>query len=39
MNAVIDALAPLGITDFDMPATPQRVWDTIQAHTLRQAAD
>jgi carbon-monoxide dehydrogenase large subunit len=39
MNAVIDALAPLGVTDFDMPATPQRVWDTIQAHTLRQAAE
>ncbi len=26
MNAVVDALAPLGIVDIDMPATPERVW-------------
>ena len=26
MNAVNDALAPLGIRHFDMPATPNRVW-------------
>lgn len=25
-NAVVDALAPLGVTDFDGPATPARVW-------------
>ena len=31
MNAVVDALAPLGITHIDMPATPQRVWQAIQA--------
>jgi carbon-monoxide dehydrogenase large subunit len=31
INAVIDALSPLGITSFDMPATPQRVWQTIQS--------
>ncbi len=30
-NAVNDALAPLGIRHFDMPATPARVWQTIQA--------
>jgi carbon-monoxide dehydrogenase large subunit len=30
MNAVNDALAPLGIRHFDMPATPQRVWATIR---------
>jgi aerobic carbon-monoxide dehydrogenase large subunit len=30
MNAVVDALAPFGITDLDMPASPQRVWDAIQ---------
>jgi carbon-monoxide dehydrogenase large subunit len=30
MNAVIDALAPLGITHLDMPATPQRVWAAMQ---------
>ncbi len=31
MNAVNDALAPLGIRHFDMPATPVRVWQAIQA--------
>jgi len=30
MNAIVDALSPLGITTFDMPATPQRVWQAIQ---------
>ena len=30
MNAVVDALAPLGITHIDMPATPQRVWRAIR---------
>jgi carbon-monoxide dehydrogenase large subunit len=29
MNAILDALAPLGITRLDMPATPQRVWQAI----------
>jgi len=28
---VLDALAPLGVKDFDMPATPHRVWEPIQA--------
>ena len=31
MNAICDALAPLGIRHFDMPATPGRVWEAIQA--------
>jgi carbon-monoxide dehydrogenase large subunit len=31
MNAVMDALAPLGVRDLDMPATPARVWEAIQA--------
>ncbi len=31
MNAIIDALAPLGITHLDMPATPARVWAAIAA--------
>ena len=31
MNAVNDALAPLGIRHFDMPATPGRVWAAISA--------
>jgi carbon-monoxide dehydrogenase large subunit len=30
MNAVVDALAPLRVTELDMPASPQRVWDAIQ---------
>jgi len=30
MNAVMDALAPLGVRDFDMPATGARVWSAIQ---------
>ena len=30
MNAICDALAPLGITDLEMPATPQRVWRAIR---------
>ena len=25
MNAVVDALSPLGITHIDMPATPEKV--------------
>jgi len=29
MNAVLHALAPLGITRLDMPATPHRVWQAI----------
>jgi carbon-monoxide dehydrogenase large subunit len=29
MNAINDALAPLGIRHFDMPATPGRVWQAI----------
>ena len=31
INAVIDALAPLGVTHIDMPATPEKVWRTIRA--------
>ncbi len=31
MNAVMDALAPLGVRHLDMPATPDRVWRAIQA--------
>ena len=30
-NAVIDALAPFGITHLDMPLTPARIWPAIQA--------
>jgi len=30
MNAIVDALRPLGIHHFDMPASPPRVWDAIK---------
>jgi carbon-monoxide dehydrogenase large subunit len=30
MNAVLDALRPLGVQHLDMPATPHRVWQAIQ---------
>jgi carbon-monoxide dehydrogenase large subunit len=35
MNAVMDALAPLGVRDLDMPATGDRVWRAI--HGARAA--
>ena len=31
MNAVVDALSPLGIESLDMPATPQKIWQAIEA--------
>jgi carbon-monoxide dehydrogenase large subunit len=31
INAVLDALAPLGVRDIDMPATSHRVWQAIEA--------
>ena len=30
-NALIDALAPLGVRDLPMPATPERLWRAIRA--------
>ena len=30
VNAVVDALSHLGVRDIQMPATPERVWSTIQ---------
>jgi carbon-monoxide dehydrogenase large subunit len=30
INAVIDALAPLGVRTLDMPASSDRVWQAIQ---------
>jgi aerobic carbon-monoxide dehydrogenase large subunit len=39
MNAVMDALRTVGVTAFDMPATPNRVWAAIQtARAQRKAA-
>jgi carbon-monoxide dehydrogenase large subunit len=34
INAVLDALRPLGVNHLDMPATPDRVWEAIQAANL-----
>ncbi|HSV54955.1 MAG TPA: xanthine dehydrogenase family protein molybdopterin-binding subunit [Burkholderiaceae bacterium] len=31
INALLDALKDLGVKDFDMPASPSRVWEAIQA--------
>jgi carbon-monoxide dehydrogenase large subunit len=31
MNAVMNALQPLGVTHLDMPATPARIWAAIEA--------
>jgi aerobic carbon-monoxide dehydrogenase large subunit len=30
INAVVDALSPYGVTDIDMPASPERVWNAIR---------
>ena len=31
VNAVIDALRPLGVKNIDMPVTSAKVWEAIQA--------
>jgi carbon-monoxide dehydrogenase large subunit len=38
INALIDALRPLGVESIDMPATPLRVWETIQRAQKAKAA-
>jgi carbon-monoxide dehydrogenase large subunit len=38
VNAVVDALAELGIAHLDMPLTPERVWRAIYAAEQRKAA-
>jgi len=38
MNAVTDALKAVGVPDIDMPATPHRVWQAIQAAKSGKAA-
>jgi aerobic carbon-monoxide dehydrogenase large subunit len=30
ISAILDALAPVGVSHIDMPATPERVWRAIQ---------
>lgn len=43
VNAIVDALRPLGVTDVRMPCTPERVWraiqDAAQAQHVTQTAD
>jgi carbon-monoxide dehydrogenase large subunit len=31
INAIVDALSPYGVTDIEMPATPERVWQAIRS--------
>ena len=38
VSAVMDALAPLGVTHIDMPLTPDRVWRAISEAKAAQAA-
>jgi len=39
INGVVDALAPLGVNDIEMPATPERVWRAIAEHSMPKAAE
>ncbi len=32
VNAVMDALAPLGVRHLDMPLTPQKIWAAVRQH-------
>jgi carbon-monoxide dehydrogenase large subunit len=38
INAILNALAPLGIEHIDMPATPEQVWRAIRAARRADAA-
>jgi carbon-monoxide dehydrogenase large subunit len=38
-NSLIDALKHLGVRHLDMPATPERLWRTIQQHRTPLAAE
>jgi aerobic carbon-monoxide dehydrogenase large subunit len=38
INAIVDALSPLGITHIDMPASPDRLWKQIQQRRGESAA-
>ncbi len=39
INAVVDALKPYGVSHIDMPATPEKVWQAIQAARPAAAAE
>jgi carbon-monoxide dehydrogenase large subunit len=36
INAILDALRPLGVTDIAMPATPERVWKAMRDATCSE---
>ena len=38
INALLDALRPVGVTHIDMPATPQKIWQAIRAAQGKAAA-
>jgi aerobic carbon-monoxide dehydrogenase large subunit len=38
INAIIDALRPMGVTDVPMPASPDRVWRALQTAQLSGGA-
>ena len=38
VNAVVDAVAELGIDQLDMPLTPERLWRAVRDATGRKAA-
>jgi carbon-monoxide dehydrogenase large subunit len=38
VNALLDALGPLGVGDIDMPATPLKVWQAIRDAAPSRAA-
>jgi carbon-monoxide dehydrogenase large subunit len=38
INAVVDALAPFGVTHMEMPATPERIWRAIRGGAMRRAS-
>jgi aerobic carbon-monoxide dehydrogenase large subunit len=39
INAIVDALSPLGVSHVDMPATPNRIWRVIKAAPAPLAAE
>jgi carbon-monoxide dehydrogenase large subunit len=38
VSAVVDALAPFGVTHIDMPLTPQKIWRLCQEQKQPQEA-
>ena len=39
VSAILDALAPIGVRDITMPATPFKVWEAIRDAKAGSAAD